>query len=100
MARLQDGPARHDWPLPQSSQPRLLATSGALTRSAHTKAAVHIDALSGDIMGPCRRQENGHRGNILRLLPAPQRHDAADLVAGPLLVALAALLRLLARPRL
>src|SRR5438046_2866644 len=72
----------------------------AVVLPVHDEPAVHVDRLPGHVPGPRGRQEHGHRGHVVRLLPAAQGYDPADLLAGPFLVTLPPALRLPARPGL
>src|SRR5262245_51881002 len=66
----------------------------------HYVAAVDVDRLPSDVERPGRGQEHRHGGDVFRSLPAAQRHDAADLLTGPLLVRLMFFGGLLPGPRL
>src|SRR5438045_3967423 len=70
------------------------------SNSPYYKPAVDIDRLPGDVAAALRGEEDRHRHDVERLLPAPQRHDATDLLGGPLLVGLSLLRCLLPIPRL
>lgn len=51
----------------------------------HHKPAVHVEGLAGDLGGAVGGEEDHHVRDVLGRLPAAQREQGADFVAGPFL---------------
>src|SRR3984885_881820 len=52
----------------------------------HHKAAVDVDCLAGDVLGPIGREEDDHVGDGFGRLPLAKRDDRADFAIGPFFV--------------